>query len=101
MAVDAAAPSMQHLQHAAQAIRQETQESIREVARRLADCKDRSSSCSQVMGMLKRLPAQPSHDIMLPLGKAALLPARLTNIDCFHMALGERAGSHFWVAASA
>ena len=66
---------------------------MREVAKRLADCKDRAASCSQVMGMLKRLPAQPSHDIMLPLGKAAFLPARLTNIDCCHMTLGERAES--------
>ena len=67
---------------------------MREVAKRLADCKDRAASCSQVTGMLKRLPAQQmSHDIMLPLGKAALLPARLTNIDCCHMTLGESAES--------
>ena len=75
---------------------------MREVAKRLADCKGRAASCSQVMGMLKRLPAQQmSHDIMLPLGKAALLPARLTNIDCCHMTLGERAESPTRAAASA
>ena len=89
---------MQSLQHAAQAIRQETHKSMCEVAQRLADCKDRAASCSQVMGMLKGLPAQGTgHDIMLPLGKAAFLPARLTNINCCHMTLGERAESPLWL----
>ena len=89
---------MQNLQHAAQAIRQETQESMSEVGQRLTDCRDRAASCSQVMGMLKGLPAQQTnHDIMLPLGKAAILPARLTNINCCHVTLGERAESPFWL----
>ena len=55
----------------------------------MQDQKQKSETCKQVINMLTGLPDRPSHDIMLPLGKAALLPARLTDTERCHVTLGE------------
>lgn len=81
--------SLQDLMHAAQAVRQETQASMQESRQRMQDQSERAESCKQVISMLKGLPDRLSHDIMLPLGKAAFLPARLTDIERCQMTLGE------------
>jgi len=81
--------SLQDLKHADQAVRQETQASMQESWQRMQDQIERAESCKQVISMLKGLPDRPSHDIMLPLGKAAFLPARLTDIERCQMTLGE------------
>ena len=80
--------SLQDLKHAAQVVRQETQASMQESRQRMQDQNERAGSCKQVISMLKGLPDRPSHAIMLPLGKAAFLPARLIDIERCQMTLG-------------
>ena len=82
---------LQDLKHAAQAVWQETHASLAEGRQRMQDQHSKSDSCRQVISMLKGLPDRPSHDIMLPLGKAAFLPARLTDTERCHVTLGENA----------
>lgn len=81
----------QDLKHAAQAVWQETHASLAESRQRLEDQQSRLKTCGQVISMLKGLPDRPSCDIMLPLGKAAFLPARLTNAERCHVTLGKPA----------
>ena len=83
----------QDLRHAAQAVWQETHASLAENRQRLQDQRKRSNTCGQVISMLKGLPDRPSRDIMLPLGKAAFLPARLTDTERCHVTLGEHAAT--------
>lgn len=98
--------SLQDLKHAAQTLWQETQASIADSRQRFQAYHEKAQSCKQVTSMLKGLPKRPSHDIMLPLGKAALLPARLVNIERCSMSLGEHLdnpcmpGARFWIDES-
>ena len=80
---------LQDWNHAAQAAWQEAQASLAEGRQRVQDQKQKSDTCQQVITMLKGLPDRPSHDIMVPLGKAAFLPARLTDTERCHVTLGE------------
>ena len=84
---------LQDLKYAAQAVWQESQASLAEGKQRMQDYSKRSESCSQVINMLKALPDRTSHDIMLPLGEAAFIPARLSDPERCHVTLGEHAAA--------
>ncbi len=83
--------SLQDLKHAARAVWQEAHAGLAAGRQRMQDQHSKSESYRQVISMLKGLPDRPSHDIMLPLGKAAFLPTRLTDIERCHVTLGKKA----------